>query len=265
MVLSRVTADEVIRPVSSGRTRPILMLCGVDSETPIELFCKLSSGCDEGVNNLAREVIAACLATDIGLPTPVPYLVEIPPELANVIADPNTSGRIRTSSSVGFGSAKVHNQFNAWMIGSRISDVMVPAALSTFVFDAVIENVDRRPSNPNCLVSGDRFRLIDHEMAFPPSARIIGWRPPWQVGALSWMDQPDGHIFCKGLKKRDLDFSSLPRVWSQVSDARLLEYRAAIPPEWSPALRSVDEALNRVRNARDNIHGVITEIERVLR
>ena len=44
---------------------------------------------------------------------------------------------------------------------------MLPVALGTFVFDAVIENPDRRPGNPNCLIAGQDIRLIDHELAFP--------------------------------------------------------------------------------------------------
>ena len=142
---------------------------------------------------------------------------------------------------------------------------MLPIALSAIVFDAIIENYDRRPSNPNCLVSSDRIRLIDHELAFPSTSMIIGWRPPWQMGGLNWMRQPSGHIFRDSLRKRILDYSILPGVWSKVSDIRLLDYRAAIPTEWSSARLAVDEALDRIRNARDNIQGVIAEIQRVLR
>ena len=51
-------------------------------------------------------------------------------------------------------------------------------SLRALVFDAVIDNADRKPSNPNCLVAGDRLHLIDDELAFPPTAGIPGWRPP---------------------------------------------------------------------------------------
>ena len=50
------------------------MLCEADTDHPLELFCKLSAGCDQGVTSLAREVVAACLAADLGLPVPIPYL-----------------------------------------------------------------------------------------------------------------------------------------------------------------------------------------------
>lgn len=263
-MLGRVTAGEVIREAKSGRTRPVLMLCEADTDGAVEVFCKLSAGCFEGVRNLAREVVAACLATDLNLPVPTPYVVEIPTPLASVVTDPDIAERLGSSSSVGFGSAKVANQFNVWTSGNRVTESMLPSALGTFVFDAVIDNVDRKPSNPNCLANRDRLRLIDHELAFPSTSGLLGWQPPWQAGALSWLDRADGHLFCRELKARNLDFGPLRRLWSAISDDRLLEYQHAIPSEWDAAHPAVEEALDRVRNARDNLDGVIAETRRVL-
>ena len=263
-MLRRVIADEVIREAKSGRTKPVLMLCEADADGAVEVFCKLSTGCFEGVTNLAREVVAACLATDLNLPVPTPYLVEIPRTLASIVTDPDIAERLGASSPVGFGSAKVENQFNVWTSGNRVTDVMLPSALGAFVFDAVIDNADRKPSNPNCLVARDRLRLIDHELAFPSTAGLPGWRPPWQDGALSWLDRADGHLFCHELKTRSLDFGPLRQLWSAISDSRLQEYRQAIPPEWEAGHPAVEEALDRVGNARDNLDGVIAEIRRVL-
>ena len=263
-MLDRVTADEVIRQAKSGRTKPVLMRCEAETDRPIEVFCKLSAGCFEGVASLAREVVAACLAADLKLPVPTPYLVEIPSALASVVMDPGIAKRLQASSSVGFGSTKVENQFSVWTTGNRVTEAMLPSALGALVFDAVIENVDRRASNPNCLVARDNFRLIDHELAFPPMSGLLDWQPPWKLGGLRWLNQADGHIFCQQLKKRPLDFRPLQALWLAISDTRLLEYRDAIPPEWNEALPAVDEALDRARNTRGNIDGVITEIRRVL-
>lgn len=263
-MLGRVIAVEVIREAKSGRTKPVLMLCETDTDGAIEVFCKLSAGCFEDVTSLAREVVAACLAIDLKLPVPTPYVVDIPTALASIATDPDIAERLGASSSVGFGSGKVANQFSVWSSGNRVTESMLPSALGAFVFDAVIDNVDRKPSNPNCLVAGDRLHLIDHELAFPSTAGLPGWRPPWQAGALSWLDRVDGHLFCRDLKTRILDFDSLRQQWSAISDDRLLEYRQAISPEWDAAHPAVEEALDRIRNARDNLDGVIAETRRVL-
>lgn len=263
-MLDRAIANEVIRQAKSGRTRPVLMVCTAE-DAPVEVFCKLSAGCFEGVTSLAREVLAACLAADLDLPVPVPYLVEIPQTLVSLVANAEIAEKIRTSSPVGFGSERVGNQFGTWTATGRLTDAMLTTALGTLVFDAVIDNTDRKPSNPNCLVAGERLRLIDHELAFPSTAALVAWQPPWQTGSLQWLNRYDGHIFCQKLKGRRLDFDALHGLWSAISDARLLEYRNNIPVEWKDALPAVDEVLDRIGNARDNFDGVVTEIERVLR
>ena len=261
-MLRRVTADAVIRQARSGRTKPVLMRCEAETDRPSEMFCKLSAGCFAGVASLAREVVAACLAADLRLPVPTPYLVEIPSDLVSVVMDTEIAQRLQASSPVGFGSAKVESQCSVWTTGNRITDAMLPSALGAIVFDAIIDNVDRMESNPNCLVARDRFCIIDHELTFPPVSGILNWQPPWKLGALRWLDR---HIFFQQLKKCHLDFDAIQGLWVAISDTRLLEYRDAIPPEWNEALPTVAEALDRVRNARDNFDGVIIEIRRVLR
>ena len=93
---------------------------------------------------------------------------------------------------------------------------------------------------------------------------MLDWRPPWQASALSWLGRPDGHLSCRELKKCNLEFGPLRRRWSAISDDRLLEYRQAVPPEWDAAHAAAQEALERVRNARENLDGVIAETRRVL-
>ena len=260
-MLRRVTAYEIVRQAVSGRTMPVLMRCEADGDSSLEVFCKLSAGCDEGVINLAREVVAACLAADLQLPVPEPLLVQIPSELAAIAPDARVAERLRTSAPVGFGSSRVENQFTAWTTGHRVTEAMLSQALGTFVFDAVIDNVDRRTSNPNCLVAGDRIQLIDHELAFLSKANILDWKAPWHADGLRWMND---HIFFSRLRRRCLDFGPLRELWCAIPDMRLQEYRNAIPPEWDRALATVDEALDRVRSARDNFDGIIAETRRVL-
>ncbi len=262
-MLERVTADEAIQQSKTSRTKPVLMRCETGADTLLEVYCKFSRGCDDGVRSLAREVVAASLAVDLGLPVPATYLVEIPPELAAGVMDVDIARLLQASSPVAFGSENVGNQFHTWTSGNKVSDAMVPLALCTLIFDAVIDNYDRRLANPNCLVAGDRVRLIDHELGFPPTATIVGWKPPWQPDSLRWLRKGE-HIFYRQLRKRRLDFRPLQAAWSKVSNDRLLEYRDAVPSEWVDALPMVDDALDRIRTARDNFSGVIAEIRRVL-
>ena len=75
----RAVLTRIDRQAVSGRTGPVLAACETGNDGEIEVFVKLSAGCDQGVTNLSREAIAACLAADLCLPVPKPWLVDIPP------------------------------------------------------------------------------------------------------------------------------------------------------------------------------------------
>ncbi len=102
-MLENAVAVEFVRRATSGRTGPLILTCLTDAGEAIELFCKLSAGCDEGVTNLAREVVGACLAADLGLPVPKPFLVELSQEFIGAVSDPKTATRMRESAPVAFG------------------------------------------------------------------------------------------------------------------------------------------------------------------
>lgn len=265
-MLARLTATQIIREAVAGRTKPLIVSCDNEDARPIELFCKVSEGCDEGVVGLAMEVVAACTAIRLQLPVPNPFLVDLPLRLSEVGQDERIRRRIGASSSVAFGSMYLPKRFAAWHKGSRISSDTIHVALGAFVFDAVIDNADRRPSNPNCLHSGQEIWLIDHELAFPQN--LVGnQRPPWKEGGLRWLHGQDRHIFWKELRRHagKLDFGRISGLWETLSDEYLERIRRAVPTEWDEACPAVDKALARIRQARANMSGVMSEVRRVLK
>ena len=192
-MLARLTATQVIREAAAGRTKPLIVSCHSEDARPIELFCKVSEGCEKGAVGLAMEVVAACIAIRLELAVPNPFLVDLPPGLSDVVQNERIRRRIVASSSVAFGSMHLPKRFVAWHKGSSVSSETIPVALGAFVFDAVIDNADRRPSNPNCLHSGQETRLIDHELAFPRDS--VGNQPsPWREGGLRWLHGQDRRI-----------------------------------------------------------------------
>ncbi len=192
-MIARLKPIEFIRNTKSGRTHPALLTCEADNGDLVEVVAKFSASCDEGVTNLAREVVAACLAADLSLPIPEPYLLEIKAEWAEIVAEPIQRSRIQRSSTVAFGSKLIGSQYSAWSAGSRLLDEMVQVAAAVFTFDAIIQNADRRSGNPNCLVRGEQLRIIDHELTFMHRL-ILGWKPPWEIGGLRVMQTPGYHI-----------------------------------------------------------------------
>ena len=261
-MIPRAALTRVDRVASQGRTGPILSACELDDGSEVEAFVKLSAGCDQGVVNLAREAIAVCLAADLGLPVPKPMIVEIPPEIIPIVADAQVADRLRKSCPVAFGSTRTPG-FTAWSTGQRLTEATRPTAAGVLLFDAIIQNPDRRDENPNCLLQGNELRIIDHELAFAHRL-ILLWRAPWVLGGMKDLETPGRHIFVRELKGAPIDFTSIKSRWNGLSDGRLQEYGRAIPPEWAAAQADIDAALKLIADARDNIDGCITELGRVL-
>jgi hypothetical protein len=152
---------------------------------------------------------------------------------------------------------------SAWGAGNRLTDVSRPVAAAILLFDAIIQNPDRRAGNPNCLVRGDQLRIIDHELAFAQRL-ILMWRAPWVPGGMHDLETPGRHIFVDQLRGVPIDFEPIRSPWTALSDASLREYDRAVPPAWAAARPDVDAALKLIADARDNIDACIGELGRIL-
>jgi hypothetical protein len=247
----------------SGRTRPSRVVCEKADRSLVEVVAKFSSGCDRGEASLAMEVVGACLAADLGLPVPTPFLLEVQTDWVDTVTNTEHQRLMRASSSIAFGSTEVGTGFRAWTTGDRPSATMLPIAAGIFVFDVAINNPDRRDDNPNCLIRGNDLRIFDHELAFVYKG-IIGWQPPWNMGSLAPFATPGQHIFHRGLVGQAIDVAPIRAAWVAISDERLADYKAAIPNAWSNVLPAVDDAVGLIQGVRDHIDGVLAEVMRVL-
>ena len=261
-MISRAVLTRVGSRTRQGRTGPVIAACKNGEENEVKVVMKLSAGCDQQVTNLAREAIAACLADDLGLPVPRPWLIEIPPEIIPDVTDTQVLEKLSHSSPVAFGSTR-SSGFNVWSSVQRLTAAMHPLAAGILLFDAIIQNPDRRTDNPNCLVHGDDLLIIDHELAFAHRV-ILMWKAPWVQGGMQTFETPGNHIFVQELKGRQIDFGPIRDRWNGLSDTRLQEYETTIPPEWAAARLDIDAALKLIAEARDNIDACIKELERIL-
>jgi hypothetical protein len=262
-MLTRVTAAEYVRPMESGRTSPILVRCARSDNSLIDVVVKFSGFCEQQEQNLAMEVIAACLASDLRLPVPEPCLVSVSDEWIAIVPDEERRKGILASSRVAFGSSLVTGGYSIWTPDTRISEAMTDVAAGIFAFDAIIQNPDRRTENPNCLVRGENIRIIDHELAFGHRF-VLNWSPPWAKNSLNWMERKGRHIFRPELRRSMVDYDAMKAAWISLAAARIATYQAAIPPEWANAAARVQDALSLIREARKNIDACIAEIKRVL-
>ena len=262
-MLKRVVATEFSRAARNGRTRPVMLVCTDADGEEVEVYAKLSARCEQAAVHLAREAIAACLAGDLGLPVPESFLVELPPAWVAAVPDAELRAAMAASQPVAFGSRLAGPQFGTWHSGINLRAEMLETALGILVFDAIIQNDDRRAGNSNCLVLGEHLRIIDHELAFAHRL-MLGWQPPWQLGGLQRLVNPGAHIFRDKLRGAALNFAPIRAAWAGLSDGRVEGYASALPAEWAEAAADAAAAIRLIKDARDHIDGCLNEVRRVL-
>jgi hypothetical protein len=269
-MLEYVTAVRFDRRLGSGKTWPCLLSCAPNDadgdEQEQEVVAKFSHGCERQVGGLVAEAIAAMLAADLNLTVPKPLLVQFDAEFVELIrlGDPDLAQRAAHSVPIAFGSSKLPPGFVALPRDKSVPYDLRAQAAEILAFDALIQNPDRRPVNPNCLLDGRSFAIFDHEFAFVTHG-IIGWRPPWLPNALDGMMKgAGGHVFFAGVRGTAPDLDRLRGAWRAISDGRLREYRQALPPAWHDDGGVADDALAYVAQVRDNIDSAVVEVLRVL-
>ncbi|WP_371818678.1 HipA family kinase [Rhodomicrobium sp. Az07] len=250
------------RAMQTGKSEPLLLTCELDGGERIEVIAKFSEGLERKETSLAIEVVSACLAADLGLPVPVPYLIQVDQDWIESLPIGKERHLVTSSSFMSFGSTYAGTGFNAWMSGEPIRQDLKQCALEIFAFDCFIANPDRRTVNPNCLVKGDQIRIIDHDLAFFHKG-TLGWRAPWVPGSLSDMARKGNHIFFDGLKGTELNIEPIQQAWIGLDDERLQDYRAAVPQAWNSA-EAITDALDLIKGVRENINFALTEVRRVL-
>jgi hypothetical protein len=166
----------------------------------------------------------------------------------------------RTKLARGIRLKSAGPQWRIWSAADRITGARETVALEILAFDAYIDNDDRKPSSPNCLLKGDAFRIIDHELAFRITQKLFPRPEPWNTGYLQRLTGPDGHLFGADLRGRNLDFEPIRQAWSSISDERL----RTLPPEWAEARAAMDAAVAHLRTVRERFGDCLVELRRAL-
>lgn len=263
-MFERVEAVRFDRMMSSGKTKPMLLACDDGSDGTIEVVAKFSQGCSYG--GLIREAMTAMLALDLGLPVPPPFLVELSPEFIDSVPNASTAEFLRNGDRFGFGSKRLPDSFGQWVNGGgRLTTEIEHEALEILALDCWLTNPDRRVTNPNLLTDGRQFAIFDHEHALMTTL-ILFWKEPWLVNALDDASPPKEHVFFESLRsKKAYALEDLIVRLESVSDQRINDYAAALPPSWASADNwAVTSARKFITDLRNNLASAGAELKRAL-
>ncbi len=261
-MLTPVTAIRFDQSLARGRTKPCLLACVRVDGTEVEVVAKFAAGCEMRHRSLVAEAVASMLAADLDLPTPEPFLVKIDAEFAATI--PNAASRKHAYDSLGwnFGSKKLPPGFTTFPVDRPLPRSLLPVAAEVLAFDTFIANPDRTVANPNCLYKGQELAIFDHELAFLMGA-TIGWRPPWERGAICFpkgIPPQNRHLFLEQLRGKPTDLSRLTGAFEAIADERIAEYRSVLPQQWIGDGVAVDRILGYIWELRERIGDAVKEL-----
>jgi hypothetical protein len=152
-VLRTVTATRYVTPLREGGSLPAIVEADDDG-----LYVLKFRGAGQGPKALAAEIVAGELARGIGLPVPELVLVNVDAELARAEPDPEIQELIVASVGLNLGV-----DFLPGSLSYNPAQPPDPELAAAVVWlDALVENVDRTPRNPNLLRWHGNLWLIDH-------------------------------------------------------------------------------------------------------
>lgn len=252
--------------MSAGRTCPVLLGAEAADGKLVEVVTKLR-GPELSAKAQIAELMAAPLAAHLGLEVPQAAVVDVPTGF-EAIAPPNLATAFRVSSGKNFGSVHLGTSFTTWAVGRSPAGVQRDQAAEIFAFDLLVQNADRRPTNPNLWSRSERVGVYDHEQAFSfLHLAIIGGAPrPWvvadQARAFRFME---GHAFYPALRGAKLNLKPFENRLADLSDEVIEGLLKPVPEEWQQGHDLCAKTADYLREAREERLVFLNFVKHLLR
>jgi hypothetical protein len=217
MRLQRYRANLILGALTGGSSRPLL------AQTDGGRFVVKLVGGPEGPRALAAEWLCTALAGAIGLPTLELAMIELDPVLARSIVDSELREEVERGAGACLGLRELPGARPARLadLGAAPDDFALPILW----LDILIQNPDRRTSNPNVLAWGSSLVPIDHGSCLP-------FHHEWKVTEQSRgrdLEVPVDHIFAERADRLGAWHSRLRR---RIRRDALSEICRLVPREW---------------------------------
>ena len=206
--------------------------------------------------------MGAQLASALDLRVPEACLLEITPEFAATVPNPEIAEIMKRSIGWNFGSRKLPPGYTNVLAGRPLLLTFRATAAEIFAFDGIIQNPDRRVSNPNCLTNGSEMVILDHELAFSFLMDIFPQKPPWDGGNVSFLRD---HVFFEPLRQTPVSFDRLAGAVDALKYEHLARFTDAVPLEWAGGKDAAGQILEYILLMKRNILPTLEAIKTILR
>jgi len=267
MEVLQLTATQFIKPMATGRNRPLLLGCEDSAAQSFEVVVKFR-GKEMDAKAQIAELVTAQLADDLGLQVPQAAVVAVPAGFDAIIYEKDLAAMVKTSPGFNFGSLNLGPGFTTWPPGRNPVGSQRDQAADVFAFDTLIQNPDRRAVNPNLWARSDKLGVYDHEQAFSFLALpIIGGAPkPWQAAKKPENFQfLEKHIFYRNLRGGRLDFGPFEENLGRLKDGQIQGYADAVPSAWRSKSDFCEQLIEYLGEARKHREKLIQFIKHLLR
>ena len=221
------------------------------------------------VKQQIAELTCAQLAADLGLSIPQPAIVDIPQGFEAVLSQADVIEAVRASPGLNFGSLHLGASFTTWPTHRTPYGTQRDQAAAIFAFDALVQNPDRRASNPNLWVKAEQIGVYDHEQAFSfLFLPIIGGpSQPWSLASQSAgsFQFLSSHVFYQPLRGATFDLKTFEEKLGGLSDAQIEGYVAAVPEGWRSGHDLCDKIAAYLRAGRAECRLLLSFVQQLLR
>lgn len=184
MALPRYLAIQFRRPMERGLNRPFLVIASIeghDEGARIPLVVKSIAGFQNRPEFMVREVFALLLARHLGILAPEPVLVRFPDGFEYGATEfPEYADLIRQSPGWNLATVHLGNSWKPWTNSTAPRAIPREDLETAYCFDAMVQNTDRTPGNPNLLWKGKQLALIDFDKAFGYIRTFEAEAQPWR-------------------------------------------------------------------------------------
>lgn len=246
---------QYLESVLNGRTRPLVLRCtqlGVNpSPLPRTLVVKALGLPEVTRLGLICELLGNMLARDLGVLTATPALVEIDQATADAL-NMSLHGRgLKVEPGLAVGTTFLRPLHP--VIGTLPDDAATEVP-RLYGVDLVMQNPDRRASNPNCALYEEKLLAYDFELAFSFLMAVGNSFEAWEVSKHGLSAQ---HIFYPRLRKQNPDWNPLLVSLRALTPERLDELIDYLPADWQADVQ-------RVRTHLVSLLGSLDDLEREL-
>ena len=221
----------------NGTTKPLVIECEYsDEDIPVRKTLLVKANGLPRITNLDLycEILGNLLAREFGIETPEPFIVKIDEDFVRVNRKILWENRLSLKTGLGVGCEYFSQGFTVVNSNMFLSKEKLEQAIMIYGFDLLTQNPDRRETNPNCALKGDKIMAFDFEKSLSFLYPILGQKSePWELSKLK-LSGDDRHIFKTNLKAREKEINWQPLVEKvkQINKEKVEELCSLIPPEF---------------------------------